>query len=81
MVKLLKNILTMKFHEILTILNDILVKIRILHKTSFPQKLKLGTVHRHNILWSSCKKFYPTGLEVIEKRLQKDGRTDGRTCT
>ena len=45
------------------------------------EKLNLGKVHRHNILWSSCKKFYPTGLEVMEKRLWKDGRTDGRTCT
>ena len=45
------------------------------------EKLKLGKVHRHNILWTSCKKFYPTGLEVMEKWLRRDGRTDGRTCT
>ena len=45
------------------------------------EKLKLGKVHRHNILWSSCKKFYTTGPGVMEKWLRKDGRTDGRTCT
>ena len=42
------------------------------------EKLKLGKVHRHNILWSSCEKFYPTGLEVMEKWLRKDGQMDGR---
>ena len=83
MVKLLTNILTMKFHEILTKLNEILVKIRILQETIDRQieKLKLDKVHQHNILWSSCKKFYPTGPEIMEKWLRKDGRTDGRTCT
>ena len=45
------------------------------------EKLKLGKVHRHNILWSSCKKFYTTGPGVMEKCLRKDGRTDGQTCT
>ena len=83
MVKLLTNILTMKFHEILTKLNEILVKIRILQETIDRQieKLKLGKVHRHNILWSSCKKFYPTGPQIMEKWLRKDRLTDGRTCT
>ena len=42
---------------------------------------KLGKVHQHNSLWSSCKKFYATSPGVMEKWLRKDEQTDGRTCT
>ena len=43
------------------------------------EKLKLGKVHRHNILWSSCKKFYPTGLEIMENGFGRtEGQMDGR---
>ena len=38
---------------------------------------KLGKVHRHNILWSLSKKFYPTGPGVMEKWLGTDGQMDG----